>query len=64
MQVSILNMFGLSGLVAIRSTLSKLVPPDDVGKAFGMIATLQSIVDALTAEYYLIYEETPPEWHK
>ena len=60
--VCILDMFNLCGLVAIRSMISKMVPREHLGKAFGVLASVQAIVEWLSAEYYWIYTATL-NWH-
>ena len=42
--------------------ISKLVPREHIGKAFGVLAVIQAIVEGLSAEYYWIYTATS-DWH-
>ena len=39
-----------------------MVPRDHLGKAFGVLASVQAIVECLSAEYYWIYTATL-NWH-
>ena len=56
--VCILDMFNLSGLISIRSMISKLVSKQNTGKAFAVLAVVESLVEGLSAEYYWIYTAT------
>ena len=56
--VCILDMFNLSGLISIRSMISKLVSKQNTGKAFAVLAIVESLVEGLSAEYYWIYTAT------
>jgi hypothetical protein len=60
--VCILDMFNLSGLLVARSAISKLISHDHLGKAFGLLAAIHALVDALSAEYFWIYTATK-DWH-
>ena len=51
-------MFNLSGLISIRSMISKLVSKQNTGKAFAVLAVVESLVEGLSAEYYWIYTAT------
>lgn len=60
--VCVLDLFGLAGLLAARSAISKLVGYEYFGKSFAWLSVLQALMDTLSSEYYWIYTSTK-DWH-
>ncbi|XP_076347160.1 putative peptidoglycan muropeptide transporter SLC46 [Tachypleus tridentatus] len=56
---SVVTIPGLLGPISIRSRLSKLVPQDELGKVFAMLATIESVIPVLgNSMFSLLYNTT------
>ena len=57
------DMFGLAGLVSARSIVVKMTSPDNVCKILAFFGIVQSLMEALSSEYFLLYSSTKDEYY-